>query len=94
VPYNGRDTYASLLLHEGRNPGAVAAALGHGDTNLLWRHYAHVFDAAAVAPNVPVEEAVEAARAAVTRDATGPKRDGAEEEGQRVEPLEGENPLR
>lgn len=42
VSYNGRDTYASLLIHAGLNPGTVAAALGHGDTNLLWRRYAHV----------------------------------------------------
>ena len=65
MPYHGPDTYASLLIHEGRNPRAVAALLGHGDTNLLRRHYAHVFDSAALAPNVPLEEAVEVARAAV-----------------------------
>jgi integrase len=93
VPYNGRDTYASLLIHEGRNPGAVAAALGHGDTNLLWRHYAHVFDAAAVAPNVPLGEAVEAARAAVALTNEGPVRDGADMGDRTAEALEGENPL-
>ena len=70
--------YAPLLIHEGRNPGAVAALLGHGDTNLLWRHGAHVLDAAALTPNVPLEEAVEAARAALARDGKGPNRDGPE----------------
>jgi hypothetical protein len=32
IPYNGRDTFASLLIYEGRPPVLVVAALGHGDT--------------------------------------------------------------
>jgi integrase len=62
TPSNGRDTFASLLIHEGRNPGRVAADLGHGDPQTMWRHYVHVFETAALAPNVPMAEAIEAAR--------------------------------
>jgi integrase len=40
ISYNGRDTFASLLIYEGRPPILVAAALGHGDTQTLWRLYA------------------------------------------------------
>jgi integrase len=40
IPYNGRDTFASPLIYEGRPPILVAAALGHGDTQTLWRHCA------------------------------------------------------
>ena len=62
IPYNGRDTFASLLIYEGRPPILVAAALGHGDTQTLWRHYAGVFSEAEFAPRVPIDEAVRVAR--------------------------------
>ena len=65
IPYNGRDTFASLLIYEGRPPILVAAALGHGDTQTLWRHYAGVFAEAEVGVRVPIEEAVAEAREAV-----------------------------
>ncbi len=62
IPYNGRDTFASLLIYEGRPPILVAAALGHGDTQTLWRHYAGVFAEAEVGVRVPIEGAVAEAR--------------------------------
>ena len=61
----GRHTYASLLIHEGRSPQLVAAALGHASGELVWRRYAHVFDEARLAPSVPMVEAIEVARVAV-----------------------------
>ena len=62
IPYNGRDTFASLLIHEGRPPILVAAALGHGDTQTLWRHYAGVFAEAEHVARMPIAEAVQRAR--------------------------------
>ncbi len=62
IPYNGRDTFASLLIYEGRPPILVAAALGHGDTQTLWRPYAGVFSEAEFAPRIPIDEAVRTAR--------------------------------
>lgn len=44
TPYDGRHTFASLLIHEGRSPLLVSAALGHASGETTWRHYAHVFD--------------------------------------------------
>ena len=37
-PYDGRHTYASLLIHEGQSPLAVAAAMGHASAETTWRH--------------------------------------------------------
>ena len=62
IPYNGRDTFASLLIYEGRPPILVAAALGHGDTQTLWRHYAGVFAEAEHVTRMPIDEAVRRAR--------------------------------
>jgi integrase len=36
TPYDDRHTYASLLIHEGRSPLLVAAALGHSTAALVW----------------------------------------------------------
>ena len=65
IPYNGRDAFASLLIYEGRPPILVAATLGHGDTQTLWRHYAGVFAEAELGVRVPLARAVAAARAAL-----------------------------
>lgn len=74
IPYNGRDTFASLLIYEGRPPILVAAALGHGDTQTLWRHYAGAFAEAEHAPRVPIDEAVQAAREALRAERDVPTR--------------------
>ena len=77
VPYDLRHTFCSLLIHEGRNPLLVAAAMGHASGELVWRRYGHVFEAAGLAPNVPMADAAEAARAAAdgrTGDASRPAR--------------------
>ena len=65
--YDGRHTYASLLIHEGRSPLLVAAALGHAGGELVWRRYAHVLDEARLAPAVGMVEAIEQARAECER---------------------------
>jgi integrase len=67
VPNDGRHTYASLLIHEGRSPLLVAAALGHGGGELVWRRYAYVFDEARLAPTVAMVDAIEAARVQLER---------------------------
>ena len=50
APYDGRHTYASLLIHEGRALPYVTAALGHASATTTLDHYAHVFDEARLAP--------------------------------------------
>ena len=61
-PYDGRHTYASLLIHEGGSPLAVAAAMGHASAETTWRHYVHIFEGARKGTPVPIEEAIAAAR--------------------------------
>jgi integrase len=63
TPYDGRHTFASLLIHEGRSPLLVAAALGHASGETTWRHYAHLFEGARHAPAMPMAEAAATARA-------------------------------
>ena len=67
-PYDGRASYASLLIHAGRSPLAVAAALGHASAETTWKHYAHVFEEARLASSTDPEEAIWAARRAVGAD--------------------------
>lgn len=62
APYDLRHSFASLLIHEGRNPLLVSAALGHASGELVWRRYAHVFDAARLAAAVSMDAAIEDAR--------------------------------
>src|SRR5262249_52235020 len=50
IPYNGRDTYASLRLHAGDNPLLIAAALGHASTQMLFAHSAGLIAEAALTP--------------------------------------------
>ena len=38
TPCDGRHTFASLLIHEGRSPLLVSAALGHASGETTWRH--------------------------------------------------------
>jgi integrase len=63
TPYDGRHTYASLLIHEGRSLPYVTAALGHASATTTLNHYAHVVDEARLATGAPMIEAVETARA-------------------------------
>ncbi len=63
----GRHTYASVLIHAGRSPLAVAAALGHASAETTWKHYAR-FDEARLAPATDPEASIWEARERVLRD--------------------------
>jgi integrase len=62
TPYDLRHSFASLLIHEGRNPLLVSAAMGHASGRLIWSTYGHVFDAARLAAAVPMIDAIRSAR--------------------------------
>jgi integrase len=61
TPYDLRHGYCSLLAHEGRSAPYIAAMLGHSLTDTQ-KHYAHIIDAARLAPGVPMVDAIRAAR--------------------------------
>jgi integrase len=44
-----RRTYGSLLANDGARDAVIAAALGHRDTRMTRRHYAHLLDASVAA---------------------------------------------
>lgn len=60
-PYDLRHSFASLLLHEGRDVIYVARQLGHG-AELTLRTYGHVIEELEDAPQLPAEEAIRVAR--------------------------------
>lgn len=64
VPYDGRHTFVSLLINEGRTPVLVAQQTGHS-LQELWRSYAHLFESAEQLARVPMADAIAAARATV-----------------------------
>jgi integrase len=63
-PYDLRHSFASLLLHEGRDVIYVARQLGHG-AELTMRTYGHVIEELEDRPQLPAEEAIREAREAV-----------------------------
>jgi hypothetical protein len=56
-PYDLRHSFASLLLHEGRDVIYVARQLGHG-AELTLRTYGHVIEELEDSPQLPAEEAI------------------------------------
>jgi integrase len=60
-PYDLRHSFASLLLHEGRDVIYVARQFGHG-AELTLRTYGHVIEELEDAPQLPAEEAIRVAR--------------------------------
>jgi integrase len=62
-PYDLRHSFASLLLHEGRNVIYVARQLGH-DARLTLTRYGHVMSEYEDQPHLTAEEAIRAAREA------------------------------
>lgn len=66
-PYWMRHTYASLLIHEGRPITQVAAWLGHASTTTTLKHYAHLIDEAALAPNQTMDTVIQDARNTMTK---------------------------
>ena len=61
APYDLRHSFASLLLHEGRDVIYVARQLGHG-ADLTLRTYGHVIEELEDSPQLPAEEAIRRAR--------------------------------
>jgi hypothetical protein len=67
-PYDLRHSFASLLLHEGRDVIYVARQLGHG-AELTLRTYGRVISELEDARQQPAEETIRLARAAVAASA-------------------------
>jgi len=63
APYDGRHSYASMLINEGRPLPYVTAAMGHASAMTTLKHYTHLFDEARLAGFTPMADAVLAARA-------------------------------
>jgi integrase len=61
--YDGRHTYASLLIAEGRPLPYVTAALGHASATTTLRHYVHLMDAARHGTREPMADVISRARA-------------------------------
>lgn len=61
-PYDLRHSFASLLLHEGRNVIYVARQLGHG-ARLTLDTYGHVIEELEEAPQIDAHTAITNARA-------------------------------
>ena len=62
TPYDGRHTFASLMIHEGRAVMWVAAALGHASATTTLDNYGHMFDEARLGTAQPVVEAIQESR--------------------------------
>jgi integrase len=72
TPYDGRHTYASLLIHEGRSMPYVAAALGHSSATTTLNHYAHLFDNARLGTGAEMVASITAARGELERSGVRP----------------------
>jgi integrase len=72
TPYHLRHSFASLLLHEGRNVMYVARQLGH-DARLTLTRYGHVMDELEDAPLISAEDAIAAARGRDVRARFAPR---------------------
>lgn len=64
-----------MLIHAGRNPLLVAAAMGHPSGQLIWSTYGHLFEAARLAADVNMVKTIRVARDELRRGcATRPER--------------------
>jgi integrase len=70
-PYDLRHSFASLLLHEGRDVIYVARQLGHG-AELTMRTYGHVIEELEDRPQLPAEDAIWEAREALRTGESSP----------------------
>jgi integrase len=84
VPYDGRHTYASLLIHEGRSIAFVAASMGHASATTTLRHYGHMFDESRLGTSASMVDAIRAARGELGEQGCSPvvrqSRDGVADE--------------
>ena len=62
TPYDGRHSFASALIHEGRSVIEVAAQLGHTSAQTTLKHYAHIVEEARGGDRMNLAEAVELAQ--------------------------------
>jgi integrase len=62
TPYDGRHSFASALIHEGRSILEVAIQLGHGSAQTTLNHYAHLVEEARDQDRIPLANAVAQAR--------------------------------
>ncbi len=69
-PYDGRHTYASLLIHGGRSLPYVTAALGHSTAKTTLDHYAHTYAEAQLGTATRMVDAILEARRGVRKDST------------------------
>jgi integrase len=72
TPYDGRHSFASMLIHAGQPLPYVTAALGHASATTTLNHYMHLMDAARNAPGVPMAQAVAQAREQLARAGVRP----------------------
>ena len=72
TPYDGRHSYASLLIHEGRSIPYVTAALGHSSAATTLTHYAHVFDETRLGTGASMVTAITTARGELARSGVRP----------------------
>jgi hypothetical protein len=72
TPYDGRHSFASLFIHEGRSIAYVAAALGHSSATTTLNHYAHLFDDWRLGTGVDMIAAITTARTKLERSGVRP----------------------
>jgi len=72
TPYDGRHSFASMLIHAGQRLPYVTAALGHVSATTTLNHYMHLMAAARNAPGVPMAQAVAQARGQLARAGVRP----------------------
>ena len=72
TPYDGRHTFASLLIHEGRSIPYVAAALGHASAATTLTHYTHLFDESRLGTAAGMVASITAARGELERTGVRP----------------------
>jgi hypothetical protein len=62
--YDGRRSFATALIHEGRSVVEVAGQLGHSSASTMLCHYARIVEAARAGDRVPLSDAVAVVREA------------------------------
>lgn len=64
TPYDGRRSFASALIHEGRSVVEVAGQLGHSSASTMLCHYARIVEAARAGDRATLADAVAGLRQA------------------------------
>jgi len=61
-PYDGRHSFASALIHEGRSIVEVAGQLGHSTASTTLKHYAHIVEESRGGERISLVDAVACVR--------------------------------